>query len=77
MTFSRLMRQHGLKRCGEKCSDQKITNEVYALVYDVMWQKNSGVSKEYNLAINVFRKTFVARSEINCYNWISTDVREK
>ena len=60
-----------IKRCGEACSDQQVTNEIYAFDYDVKWDENSGVSAVYNLTLNSFTRDFVTRSEINCHTWIS------
>lgn len=59
------------KTCGKKCSDQQVTNEIYAFVYNVKWHNNTGFSPAYNLRIDTFRKDFVARTEINCISWIS------
>ena len=60
-----------IKRCGKECSDQEVTNETYASVYNIKWHNNSAVSLAYNLTIRAFTKDFVTRSEINCHSWIS------
>ena len=66
-----------IKRCGKKCCDQQVTNEIYAFVYDVRWHNHSGFSPAYKLRIDTFRKDFVARSEINCISWISMGITAK
>ena len=60
-----------IERCGKECSDQEVTNETYASVYNIKWHNNSAVSLAYNLTIRAFTKDFVTRSEINCHSWIS------
>ena len=66
-----------LNRCGEKCSDQEVTNKIHGFVFDVKWHENVGVSLAYNLTVNAFKKDFVARSEINCKSWISMNRSQK
>ena len=63
-----------LERCLElekRCDDQVVLNEMFALTYKMKWVGNTAFSDHYNYTINVFNRSFVARSKVNCDSWIS------